>query len=210
MGNAGLLLVGAVLYLNGLVTLGVVPGRSAALLNIFVGAIEVAIPTILLITGGTDADFVNGVWPTYLFGITYLYFGIGILLDSDQIGLGWYSSFVAGIAGLQAILTVGDDPVFAVMWLTWAVMWSLFFLLLGLGVEGVARFTGWFLVLGGIPSCTVSALFLLHGRWDTSATAGWLALAALAVGSVAAFGLARSGVARASVAPSGALEVAPT
>lgn len=196
MGNAGLLLVGVVLFVDGLVTLGVVSPRSAAPLNIFVGAIQLIFPTVLLIQGGADPDFVNAVWPSLLFGITYLYFGIGIFLDLDHVGFGWFSAFVAGIAGFQAILAVDNDPVFAAIWLTWAIMWSFFFILLGLGKGAVARFTGWLLVLGGIPTCTVSALFLLHGRWDTGATAGWLALAALAVGLVLAFALARSGVAR--------------
>jgi hypothetical protein len=196
MGNVGLLLVGVVLLVNGLVTLGVVPPRSAALLNVFVGTAQVVLPTIILVQHGNDAAVVNATWPSYLFGFTYLYYGIGIFLDLEPQGLGWFSSFVAAIAAYEAVATVGTDPVFAVIWLTWAVMWTLFFLLMALGRDELTRFAGWFLVLLGVPTCTISAIFLLEGRWSAAPAAGWAAFAGLVVLSVAAWGLARSGLAR--------------
>lgn len=63
-------------------------------------------------------------------------------------------------------------------------MWTLFFVLLGLGVAKVGRldlghFTGWFLILLGIPTCTVSAILLLNGIWPTSVAAGSVALVVL-------------------------------
>jgi hypothetical protein len=196
MGNVGLLLVGVVLLVNGLVTLTVVPARSAALLNLFVGAAQVVLPTIILVQHGTDAAVVNATWPSYLFGFTYLYYGLGVFLDLEPQGLGWFSSFVAAIAAYEAVITVGHDPVFAVIWLTWAAMWTLFFLLMALGRDGLARFAGWFLVLLGVPTCTVSVLFLLQGRWTSQPTAGWLALGALLALTALSWGLARSGLAR--------------
>jgi putative amide transporter protein len=198
MGNVGLLLVGVVLLVNGLVTLGVVPERSAALLNIFVGTAQVVLPTIILVQHGTDTAVVNGTWPSYLFGFTYLYYGLGIFLKLEPQGLGWFSSFVAAIAAYEALVSLASDPVFAVIWLTWAVMWSLFFLLMALGRSELTRFTGWFLVLLGVPTCTVSALFLLEGAWTSAPSAGWAALAALLAASALSWGLARSGLARAT------------
>jgi hypothetical protein len=198
MGNAGLLLVGVVLLVNGLVILNVVPPKSASLLNIFVGAAQVVLPTIVLIQNATDPQVVNATWPTYLFGITYLYYGIGILVGAEPEGLGWFSAFVAVVVGYLAVTTIDADPVFAVMLGTWALMWSLFFLLMAVGLDALSRFTGWFLVLLGVPSCTVTGIALLQGRWTTSAAAGWLALAGLGVGIVAAAALARSRWARSS------------
>jgi hypothetical protein len=192
MGNAGLLLVGVVLLVNGLVILNVVPPKSASLLNIFVGAAQVVLPTIVLIQNAADPLVVNATWPTYLFGITYLYYGIGILIGAEPEGLGWFSAFVAAVVGYLAVTTIGTDPVFAVMLGTWAIMWSLFFLLMAGGIDSLGRFTGWFLVLLGVPSCTVTGIALLQGRWTTSAAAGWLALAGLGVGIAASTALARS------------------
>ncbi|MEO7132569.1 MAG: AmiS/UreI family transporter, partial [Dermatophilaceae bacterium] len=178
--------------------LGVVPARSAAPLNLVVGSAQVVLPTIILIQHGADPAIVNATWPTYLFGITYLYYGLGILLDLEPQGLGWFSAFVAAIAAFQAVLAVGPDPVFAVIWLTWAVMWSLFFLLMALGRDELARFTGRFLALLGVPTCTVSALFLLQGSWTYAPAAGWAELAGLLSLSALAWRLTRSSLARSS------------
>ncbi|WP_127130483.1 AmiS/UreI family transporter [Georgenia sp. SYP-B2076] len=186
MGTVGLLLVGVVLLVNGLSSLGLVPPRSAAPLNLFVGTVQVVFPTIILVQHGTDPAVVNATWPSLLFGITYLWFGLLNIFEIEPQGFGWYSAFVAAIALFYAVTTARTDPVFAVIWGTWAIMWTLFFVLLGLGRTrlgsfDLGRFTGWFLVLLGVPTCTVSALFLLHGTWATTATAGLAALAGLAL-----------------------------
>lgn len=199
MGNVGLLLVGAVLFVNGLSSLGLVPARSAAPLNLFVGAAQVVLPTLVLVQSGGDPAVLAGTWPSYLFGFTYLWFGLQIIFGIEPEGFGWYSVFVAAVAAYHAVSSVGSDPVFAVIWATWAAMWSLFFVLLALGRTRVGafdlgRFTGWFLVLLGIPTCTVSALFLMDGRWSTSPAAGLGALAALAALTLVAVTLTRLGL----------------
>ncbi|MBN3456027.1 AmiS/UreI family transporter [Mycobacterium sp. DSM 3803] len=189
MGNVGLLLVGVALFVNGLVSVGVVSPRGAAPLNLFVGAAQVVLPTLVLVQSAGEPTTVNATWPSYLFGFTYLWFGFIQIFDIDPRGFGWYSSFVAAIALLYAVRSIGTDPVFAVIWATWAIMWTLFFVLLGLGVTKAGRvdlghFTGWFLVLLGVPTCTLSALLLLNGIWPTSAYAGLSALALLAFAAV--------------------------
>lgn len=209
MGNVGLLLVGVVLLVNGLASLGVVSGRSAAPLNLFVGAAQVVLPTIVLVQSGGDPAIVNATWPSLLFGFTYLWFGLINVAGFEPGAFGWFSLFVAGVATYEAVVTVSTDPVFAVIWLTWALMWSLFFLLLALGVERVGRLdlgraTGWFLVLLGVPTCTVSAIFLLNGAWVYTLEAGLLALAGLVVATVASVVLAlprRAAVAAPAAAP---------
>lgn len=196
MGDVGLLLVGVVLFANGLASLGVVRGRSVAPLNFFVGGAQVVLPTLVLIQGSSDPAVVQGTWPSLLFGFTYLWYGLIVQRDLETEGFGWYSVFVAGIAALYAVRSIGTDPVFAVIWATWSSMWLLFFVLLALrrthvGTLDLGRFTGWYLVLLGIPTCTVPALLLMDGRWSTSPTAAWAALAALGAGVVASATLAR-------------------
>ncbi len=195
MGNVGLLLVGVVLFVNGLASLGIVSGRSAAPLNLFVGTAQVVLPTLVLLQANGDAAIINATWPSFLFGFTYLWFGLINIAGFEPQGFGWFSLFVAGIAAYQAVITAAGDPVFAVIWLTWAIMWSLFFLLLALGVQRVGRVdlgraTGWFLVLLGVPTCTVSAIYLLNDTWTTDAGAGLLALAGLAAAAVLSAALA--------------------
>jgi hypothetical protein len=203
MGNIGLLFVGIVLLVNGLVCLSVVPARSAAILNIFVGAMQVIMPTLIILQDTTDAAVLNSTWPTYLFGFTYLYYGLGILLNLEPQGLGWFSAFVAALAIYHSVLSIGPDPVFAVIWLTWAAMWTLFFLLMALGKSGLTRFTGWFLIWLGIPTCTVVALFLFKDVWSVTPAAGLGALVAAAALTAIALAFTRSNVA------TGAVEATP-
>ena len=196
MGNAGLFFVGIVLLVNGLVILTIVPARSAAMLNLFVGALQVLLPTIILIQSGGDQAIINATWPTYLFGFTYLYYGLGIFLGLEPQGLGWFSAFVAAVALYEAAISLATDPVFAVIWLCWATMWALFFLLMALGKAGLTRFTGWFLIWLGIPSCSISGLFLLNGAWVTTPAAGAAAFIALLALTAISVAFTRSSVAR--------------
>src|SRR5690606_6078502 len=79
MGDVGLLLVGVVLLVNGLVALGTVPARSAAPLNVAVGVAQVVLPTLVLVLDAGDRAVLQATWPSYLFGITYLWYGLQII-----------------------------------------------------------------------------------------------------------------------------------
>ncbi|QRY42447.1 AmiS/UreI family transporter [Mycolicibacterium boenickei] len=170
MGNVGLLYVGAVLFVNGLMLLDVVPARSAAVLNLFVGALQCVLPTVMLVMAAGDPAATLAASGLYLFGFTYLYVGIVNLAGLEPEGIGWFSLFVAGGAVVYSTLsfTVVNDPVFGVIWLAWAALWLLFFLVLGLHRDRLARFTGWAVVLLSQPTCTLPAFLMLSGNYHTS------------------------------------------
>ncbi|WP_304116716.1 AmiS/UreI family transporter [Mycolicibacterium bacteremicum] len=171
MNNVGLLYVGAVLFVNGLMLLGRIPARSAAVLNLFVGALQCIVPTVMLIQAGGDTATTLAASGLYLFGFTYLYVGIVNLAGLEPEGLGWFSLFVAMAAVVYSVLsfTVSADPVFGVIWLSWAVLWLLFFLVLGLGRQELTVFTGWAVTLLSLPTCAVPAFLALTGNYRTSA-----------------------------------------
>ncbi|MGW0160984.1 AmiS/UreI family transporter [Mycobacterium sp. NPDC003323] len=171
MNNVGLLYVGAVLFVNGLMLLGRVPARSAAVLNLFVGALQCVVPTVMLIQAAGDAAATLAASGLYLFGFTYLYVGVVNLAGLEPEGLGWFSLFVALAAVVYSMLsfTISGDPVFGVIWLAWAVLWTLFFLVLGLGREELTSFTGWAVTLLSLPTCAVPAFLALTGGYRTSA-----------------------------------------
>lgn len=191
MGSVGLLYVGAVLFVNGLMLLGAVPPKSAAILNLFVGALQCAIPTAMLIQAHGDAAEILAASGLYLFGFTYLYVGIGNLTGLDPRGVGWFSAFVAAAAVVYSLVsfTVVHDPVFGVIWLAWAGLWTLFFLVLGAGRDDLTRFTGWTALLLSQPTCTVPAFLALTGNLPTSPGIAALWAAALAVLVAIAAGL---------------------
>ena len=187
MGSVGLLYVGAVLFINGAMLLGWVESRSAAPMNIFVGLLQVITPTYLIFTSGGKEDVILGASGLYLFGFTYLYVAFNLLLNLDGTGLGYFSLFVAVCAVVFAGLNFGrfNDPAFGVIWLYWAFLWALFFLLLGRGRAGLGRYTGAVAAIQGWVSGALPAFLLLTGNWGKNLNA-WAV--GLAVFGVAAFG----------------------
>lgn len=185
MGTVGLFYVGAVLFVNGLMLLGVVEGRSAAPINLFVGALQVLTPTFLLFTAGTDPAKILAASGLYLFGFTYLYVGIGQLAGLDSTGVGWFSLFVAvsALGYSWANFSIVGDAAFGVIWLYWAFLWGLFFVLLGLKRERIARYTGAVTAIQAWVTAAIPAFVLL----TSGSLPGWSAVA-LAVFGVVVFG----------------------
>lgn len=198
MGNVGLLYVGAVLFLNGLMLIGVVSGRAAGILNFFVGAMQVVFPTLALIQADGDPDLVFSAAGIYLFGFTYLYVGLVQWTGHGGEGLGWFSLFVvicAVVIGVT-LLVKYEDYVFGVIWLLWAVLWLLFFLLLARGRDALQGLTGWFTIFLSFLTGTIPALLLLVDAFP----AGPLTAIVVAVLGVVSFVVAaRLGRPRAAV-----------
>lgn len=169
MVSVGLLYVGAVLVINGLMLLNVVPGRAAAAMNLFVGGMQVILPTLVLLQSGGDQMIVFGASGLYLFGFTYLYVAWNELTGAGGEGLGWFSLFVAACAVAYGVLqfTWVNDPVFGVIWFSWAVLWFMFYLVLARGRADLGRRTGWFTLMSGIFTGAVPAFFLLTGAFTT-------------------------------------------
>jgi len=124
-----------------------------------------------------------------LFGFTYLYVALSILLDLDGTGPGFFYLFVSVcalvFAGLNFWREDFGDNAFGVIWILWAFLWGLFFILLALGKDGIARYTGAVAAIQGWVTGTIPAFLLLTGSWDDNKE--WYAVA-LAIFSVVAFG----------------------
>jgi hypothetical protein len=181
MASVGLLYVGAVLIVNGLMLLGRVDARAAGPINLFVGLLQVLTPTYLIFTSGGDTDTILGASGIYLFGFTYLYVAFNLFFGLDGTGLGWFSAFVAGCAVVYAGLNFGRlaDPAFGVIWLYWATLWALFFLVLGLKREELTRFTGAVAIVAGVATCAVPAFLLLTGVWTGNQRTAAIVIAAV-------------------------------
>ena len=168
MGAVGLLFVGAVLFINGVMLLGWVDGKSAAPINFFVGALQVITPTYLIFTANGNADTILSAAGLYLFAFTYLYVGLNLTFDLDGTGLGYFCFFVF----LSALVYSGlnffhfNDPGFGVIWLHWAFLWLLFFLVLGLKRESLSRYTGAVCAIQGWVTAWVPAFLLLTGNYS--------------------------------------------
>src|SRR5580658_3098982 len=202
MSSVGLLFVGAVLFMNGLLFLGKADAKGVAVFNLFVGALQTAIPFYLIATAHTPNDIL-GAAGIFLFGFTYLYVGIVNLAGFKADGIGWYSLWVAALAtgfGLTEILRFHDTPT-GLLWLQWAVLWGLFWVVLALGVERLTALAGWLTLILSLTTCTIPGFVLLLGDWGHVPT--WGVVAAIVATGVALIPVAlRSAPAEAEVRPS--------
>lgn len=167
MGAVGLLYVGAVLFINGMMLLKKIDPRAAGIFNLFVGALQVITPTVLIITNPGNAAQILGASGIYLFGFTYLYVGINLLGGFDSTGVGYFSLFVAimALGYSYANFQLLGDPAFGVIWLYWGFLWFLFFVLLGLKHEQITRYTGWVTAIQGWITAAIPAFMILTGYW---------------------------------------------
>ncbi|MFI7451978.1 AmiS/UreI family transporter [Nonomuraea sp. NPDC049714] len=187
MGAVGLLYVGAVLFLNGLMLLGKVDPRATGIFNLFVGALQVITPTLLIVFNPADTATILGASGIYLFGFTYLYVGINLLGGFDSTGVGYFSLFVAimALGYSYANFQLLGDPAFGVIWLYWSFLWALFFVLLGLKRTRITRYTGWVTAIQGWVTAAIPAFMILTGAWrDTGLLAIILAVFGLVVFAV--------------------------
>ena len=188
MAAVGLLYVGAVLFVNGLALFGWVKGRSLVPMNLFVGILQVITPLYIIFTADGDQATIVGASGLFLFGFTYLYVAMNNTWDYDGTGLGWFCLYVAaaavvyswwsfsGYANLST--TTGQvGNLLGVLWATWAALWFLFWMVLGIGREGWTRFTGAWCAMQGIYTGFIPAIVLLNIPDALTLTYVWITAA---------------------------------
>ena len=183
MAYLGLLFVGAVLFVNGLSLLGKIDAKGAAPINVFVGSLLVVV-TLYGIFPARDltvADNLVTIISTagfMLFGFTYLYVGVLNYTGHSGNGLGWYCAWAALVsAGLAAVNFVRfGDAKFGMLWVLWAILFALFFLVLALGMDSLTRATGWVAMIEALITATIPSALLMLGWWDSMPQ--WVAVAA--------------------------------
>ncbi|EKN64769.1 AmiS/UreI transporter [Neobacillus bataviensis LMG 21833] len=168
MSFVGLFLSGAVLFLNSLMLLGKADGKSVGVFNIFVGSIQIIIPFYLLIVSDqTNWELYNDA-AIFLFGLTFLYFGITVLKGFEGNGLGWYSLWVSIIAVVYTITSIVQfhDVVNALTWGMWSFLWFLFFLSNALKKK-IDHYLGFVAFVQSWVTLTIPSLLYFLGIWNT-------------------------------------------
>lgn len=159
----GLLYVGAVLLINGLLMGGKISNsKDSAIMNFFTGGLVfiVALHTAL----NLDAPFAAA--QSLLFAFTYLWVGVNAYTQQeDQKGLGWYCLFVAIVTIPTAYITLmSGDMIMAAVWLSWGILWFMYYLVLGLLKINLTQITVNFTFFNAILTGTIGYMML----------AGWL------------------------------------
>lgn len=186
MAETGLLYVGAVLFINGLSLLGWVKGKSLVPMNVFVGLLQVVTPLYLIFTANGDPAVILLASGLFLFGFTYLYVAINNTFNLDGSGLGWFCLFVVFAAPVYAWFNFREGTpagnVLAVLWLSWAYLWFLFWLVLSLGRTSLTRYTGAVCATQGIITGLIPALILIgQPSWFTTELAIAIAVVGIAL-----------------------------
>ena len=187
MSNVGLMFVGAALFVNGLLFLGRIDAHGAAVFNLFVGALQVAVPFYLIAHAATADDILLDAG-IFLFGFTYLYVGIINLAGFSGVGLGWYSAWVSMLALAFGIteFTRFHATTTGLLWVQWSVLWAMFWVVLTLGRERWTAVAGWTTLIMSFTTCTVPGYLLLLGDWGH--VKPWMSLAGIAVTALAIAG----------------------
>lgn len=164
LANLMLFYVGAVLFCNGLWILGKIEDRELAVIDFFVGGLGLFVCAHAAIKG--DQYFAAQI---FLFAFTYLWVALNRFLGVDGRGLGWFCLFVAISAmpiGIWQLFTSGGmlwPTWLAINWISWAVLWFLFWVLLALQKEKIGRFVGWLTLIQGIYTAWIPGWLLLTG-----------------------------------------------
>ncbi|MDP5007753.1 MAG: AmiS/UreI transporter, partial [Glaciimonas sp.] len=136
--------------------------RENAVFNFLVGMLALFINAVTLIRSTENAGYLS-VAAGLLFAFTYLYLAVVQWYGLNGKGLGWYCLFVAINTLPMAWLALNQDMRLTAMWLTWGVLWFLFFLALAL--EKAIRPLGSITIFIGVTSCWIPGFLMLAGRW---------------------------------------------
>jgi putative amide transporter protein len=168
MGDVGLLLSGATLFLNSLMLFGKANEKSVGVFNLFIGALQVITPFYLIVVSDQNHWTIFNLACIFLFGFTYLYVGVTTLKGLEGNGLGWYSLWVSIIAIVYAAVSVihFHDMINALTWVMWAYLWFLFFLSMALNKK-IDAYIGKVAFVQSWVTLTIPALLSLTGVWKT-------------------------------------------
>jgi hypothetical protein len=165
--GVAMLFIGKILIVNALWLQGKVDTKDVGIFNVIVGLLAAVIGASYGLWESAAGDFAIPLFAgIYLFAITYLWVGINALRGAtDQRALGYYCLLVAIVTVPYAIQAyLGGDIGWTFEWVTYGILWFLFFQVLAVGntkVMGLTIFMTWFV---GIEVWVTGWLYL-YGYW---------------------------------------------
>lgn len=171
-----LLYVGAVLFCNGLWILGYIGDKEISVIDVFVGGLTLLVALFLAFGPGADAGSIKAAAFTLLFTFTYFWVAWNRWNGADGRGLGWFCFFVGITVIPVAIDTFAAasttwDVWFGVCWVSWSILWLMFWLLLSLN-RPIAKVTGVVCAAQGVYTGWIPGYLLLTGVMGPAAGGG--------------------------------------
>lgn len=164
-----LMYVAIVLINNGICRLTHIDGKSASIMNIFVGLLSVLVNLIVIVHGSINSEY-NDFYAAatgLLFGFTYLFIAYNNLFNLDIRAYGWYSLFVAinaiPAAYLSYLENTQEGMAFALIWIAWGILWLTGWIESILKIE--LKFVPYLAIAEGILTAWIPAWLILMGYW---------------------------------------------
>jgi hypothetical protein len=160
--------VGAVLFLNGLWLMGRIGDNEIGIIDVFVGTVTGLIAFYNAFMPNATPEAIRGGALLLLFTFTYFWVAWNRTNKADGRGLGWFCLFVALTCVPILLQTFANAVTFwdyylGFCWVSWGVLWFLFFLILAQGWTTGTKSTGFLCMLEGIYTGWVPGYLLLVG-----------------------------------------------
>lgn len=165
MSNAVLVLLAAVLVVNGQFLAGKVDAKSVWPVNIIIGVITIICALYIGLTSsqGDASAFVAAL--LLLFGVVFVMMGINLLTDLDGKSMGYYCLYgvpVCLIWSYTFFTSIGSQT-FGVFCLIWAVLFALFAGILAFQKDSWAGFTSKYCFITAFATLLIPAALSFNG-----------------------------------------------
>jgi len=156
-----LLLIGAVLVVNGMWLLGRGADRDVAMLNLFVGVVAFVL-AMWWAFGDSGSPF--NAAGTLLFAFTYLWVGVNAYQQrDDQRSLGWYCILVTAFTLPTGLLSLQTGDIgLAILWWAWGSLWAAFWILLAVERTDYTVPVAWYTIFIGIITAVAGYLMAIE------------------------------------------------
>jgi hypothetical protein len=158
--------VACALVYNTASAFGKVDGKETGPVNVIIGSLVVFIVLYGIVTDMFGQGTFWWAAQVLLFAFNFVFFGISSLRGTDGRGPGWYSLFVAVLSPIAVYqATMAGDIKLALMWVSWGILWFLFWLVYALGMTQIARFVRWYQLFCLIVTIYIPGVVLLNNIW---------------------------------------------
>ncbi|EOL46206.1 hypothetical protein RV11_GL000490 [Enterococcus phoeniculicola] len=157
----GLLFVGITLICNGLGGLLGIHQKSLAVMNLFTGTLSFLCNMIYVIRG----DYYEA-GTGFLFAFTYLLVGVLYIYNLDMRIYGIFALFVAinTIPCAYISWQIDGDPLFAIIWLLWGLLWATGFIEYVLHIH-IGKPVLYFALFCGVFTTWIPGFLMLTNLW---------------------------------------------
>lgn len=166
MGAVILIIAGGIFFINALFLYGMLEGKSVGFSNYAFGAILGALTLYVGFTAGNNLGALLTTAMVFLFVLFYIKLGGVLVQGQDGKALGWFCLYATIFVLLCAYyyFAITPDVRFAIFSLSWALLFFVSFLTLGLG-KAYGKVVATILLVEAFVTLQIPGFLMLAGKW---------------------------------------------